>query len=349
MEWRLAVLFLDSNEDIRLSESDCKESEKSADVKDNIPVNPDIYVLQQSSGPIDFMKHNVKHNSVLAELRSSALAMIQEIYPDQYWLHVFTDGSATASFGSAGELTFSPILLILKYLLEPELEERSFFNGSHPITAFMEMNKMAKEASTLHPVCLIMPLRNASDFSGTNFVRKQHPLLQSWQILVSSAQWPKMCSDFCPTWGVACFRVTATHDYLQVHLFKIGLAYSLLCPLCKSVPMTGEHLSDCSTELHVLSQNNCGVLPPAGATSALYWTARHLMSERTLAGRKCTQYNRALRHTSSVGCLESFCSTFAVALPRVCSNSWDAQLAIPNDPRYARLETNLGIGQAKEG
>ncbi|GFU40605.1 hypothetical protein TNCV_3230001 [Trichonephila clavipes] len=31
------------------------------------------------------------------------------------------------------------------------------------------------------------------------------------------------------------------------------------------------------------------------------------------------------------------------------SNSWDAQLAIPNDPRYARLETNLGIGPALEG
>ncbi|GFW22502.1 hypothetical protein TNCV_2170361 [Trichonephila clavipes] len=26
----------------------------------------------------------------------------------------------------------------------------------------------------------------------------------------------------------------------------------------------------------------------------------------------------------------------------VRSNSWDAQLAVPNDPRYARLETNPG-------
>ncbi|GFW59676.1 transposable element Tc1 transposase [Trichonephila clavipes] len=30
------------------------------------------------------------------------------------------------------------------------------------------------------------------------------------------------------------------------------------------------------------------------------------------------------------------------------SNSWDAQLAVPNVPRYARLETNLEIRQAKE-
>ncbi|GFT59261.1 hypothetical protein TNCV_3892041 [Trichonephila clavipes] len=84
--------------------------------------------------------------------------------------------------------------------------------------------------------------------------------------------------------GVACFRIITGHDYLQAHLFKIGLVDSLLCPLCKSVPMTGEHLSACPALLHVLSQDNRGVLLPARATSALYWTARRLMSKRTLAG-----------------------------------------------------------------
>ncbi|GFV39887.1 uncharacterized protein TNCV_1850241 [Trichonephila clavipes] len=33
----------------------------------------------------------------------------------------------------------------------------------------------------------------------------------------------------------------------------------------------------------------------------------------------------------------------------VRSDSWDAHLAVPNYPRYVRLETNLGIRQAKEG
>ncbi|GFU68411.1 hypothetical protein TNCV_3077991 [Trichonephila clavipes] len=40
--------------------------------------------------------------------------------------------------------------------------------------------------------------------------------------------------------GVACFRIITGHDYLQAHLFKIGLADSPLCPLCKSRPMTGD-------------------------------------------------------------------------------------------------------------
>ncbi|GFV60359.1 hypothetical protein TNCV_3469951 [Trichonephila clavipes] len=62
------------------------------------------------------------------------------------------------------------------------------------------------------------------------------------------------------------------------------MADSPLCPLCKSVPMAGEHLFDCPALLHVLSQNNCLVLLPARATSDLYWTVRRLISESTLAG-----------------------------------------------------------------
>ncbi|GFW94046.1 hypothetical protein TNCV_4813641 [Trichonephila clavipes] len=121
-----------------------------------------------------------------------------------------------------------------------------------------------------------------SDFSGTNFDRRVFPLLQiravgkSWSRLLDgkrraqlSAQ-PKME-------GVACFRVINGHDYLQAHVFKIVLAVSSLCPLCKSGSMTGEHLSDCPSLLHVFSQDNCRVLPARA-------TARRLMSERMLAG-----------------------------------------------------------------
>ncbi|GFS78235.1 glutamate receptor-interacting protein 1 [Trichonephila clavipes] len=47
--------------------------------------------------------------------------------------------------------------------------------------------------------------------------------------------------------------------------------------------------------------------------------------------------------------LQTFRSIFAVTMPLVRSNSWDAKLVVPNDLKYARLKTNLGIGQAKEG
>ncbi|GFX55570.1 hypothetical protein TNCV_268581 [Trichonephila clavipes] len=84
--------------------------------------------------------------------------------------------------------------------------------------------------------------------------------------------------------GVACFRVVTGHDHVQARLFKSSLGDSPLFPLCKSWPMTREHLPDCPALLHVLLQDNCGVILPDRATSALYWTARRPMSERTLEG-----------------------------------------------------------------
>ncbi|GFS99246.1 uncharacterized protein TNCV_1600811 [Trichonephila clavipes] len=52
-------------------------------------------------------------------------------------------------------------------------------------------------------------------------------------------------------------------------------------------------------------------------------------------------YDRAIRHTSSVRYHETFRSIFAVILPLVSSNLRDDTLPIPNDPRYAQLESNL--------
>ncbi|GFV25499.1 uncharacterized protein TNCV_1147691 [Trichonephila clavipes] len=74
----LSCSNLDFDEDIILSESNCKESEESAVEIDNIPVNPDIYVARDgkewiphngnvpgrfatthtSSGPTSSVKHN---------------------------------------------------------------------------------------------------------------------------------------------------------------------------------------------------------------------------------------------------------------------------------------------------
>ncbi|GFV38333.1 hypothetical protein TNCV_3951961 [Trichonephila clavipes] len=47
---KLSCSNLDSDEDIRMSESDCEEYEESANIIDNIPENHDIYI------PKDFKK-----------------------------------------------------------------------------------------------------------------------------------------------------------------------------------------------------------------------------------------------------------------------------------------------------
>ncbi|GFT23350.1 putative gag-pol polyprotein [Trichonephila clavipes] len=141
-----------------------------------------------------------------------------------------------------------------------------------------------------------MPLRNTKRLLTDKFPQKRFSTLtylavgKSWSRLLDGQRRAQL-STLPKVEGVAYFRVITGHDYLQAHLFKIGLADSPLCPLCKSGPMTGEHLSGCPAVLHVLSQDNCGALLPARATSALYWTSRHLMSERTLTGgilkKKC--------------------------------------------------------------
>ncbi|GFU35415.1 hypothetical protein TNCV_3641101 [Trichonephila clavipes] len=127
-----------------------------------------------------------------------------------------------------------------------------------------------------------MTLRNAKRLLRDKLRQKRISTLtdlavgKSWSCLLDGQRRAQL-SALPRVEGVACFRIITGHDYLQAHLLKIGLADSPLCPLCKSMPMTGEHPSDCPAPLRVLSQDNCGVLLPARASFALYWTARRLL------------------------------------------------------------------------
>ncbi|GFV97512.1 hypothetical protein TNCV_2040201 [Trichonephila clavipes] len=112
--------------------------------------------------------------------------------------------------------------------------------------------------------------------------------------------------------------------------------------ICVSIPSKDGFLIQSEAMLQHPKQ---GLFPKTGKSSASASQVRMVSKDR----RECTmRYDWALRHTSYI-CLKTFRSIFAVTLSLVRSNSWDAQLAIPNDPRYARLETNMEIGQAKEG
>ncbi|GFT52529.1 hypothetical protein TNCV_14921 [Trichonephila clavipes] len=45
----LSCSYLDFDEDLKLTESDCEKSDESADVIDKIPVNPNIYVSRNDT------------------------------------------------------------------------------------------------------------------------------------------------------------------------------------------------------------------------------------------------------------------------------------------------------------
>ncbi|GFU88344.1 hypothetical protein TNCV_847371 [Trichonephila clavipes] len=95
-----------------------------------------------------------------------------------------------------------------------------------------------------------MPLRNAKRLLSDKLRQKRISSLtdlavgKPWSCLLDDQRRAQL-SALSREEGVACFRIITGHDYLQVHLFKIGLADSPLCSLCNSVPMTGEHLSAC--------------------------------------------------------------------------------------------------------
>ncbi|GFV61782.1 protein SCAI [Trichonephila clavipes] len=77
---------------------------------DRLPIfKPTTFLdhLRYASAKLDLVLPICKHNSLLVELKSAVLAIIHERYPDQDWLHIFTDGSATAFFGRAGSGAFS--------------------------------------------------------------------------------------------------------------------------------------------------------------------------------------------------------------------------------------------------
>ncbi|GFW78143.1 uncharacterized protein TNCV_136121 [Trichonephila clavipes] len=55
IQYHRAMSYPDSDEDIRLRESDCEESEERANIMDNIPVHPDKYIARDDT---EWIAHN---------------------------------------------------------------------------------------------------------------------------------------------------------------------------------------------------------------------------------------------------------------------------------------------------
>ncbi|GFS93724.1 hypothetical protein TNCV_798491 [Trichonephila clavipes] len=81
-----------------------------------------------------------------------------------------------------------------------------------------------------------MPLRNAKRLLRDKLRQKRISTLtdlafgKPWSCLLDG-QGRAQLSALSRVEGVACFRIITGHDYLQAHLFKIGLADAPLCSL----------------------------------------------------------------------------------------------------------------------
>ncbi|GFS99031.1 hypothetical protein TNCV_1890411 [Trichonephila clavipes] len=159
------------------------------------------------------------------------------------------------------ELVLSPTLNLKEHLSAwsdnfDAPEERSFSNGFHLIVTFMEINKPTSWSKRLRR-CIYIAFQCFFEAPSDRekFRQKRISTLtdlavgKSWSRLLDGQKCAQLFA-LSRVEGVAFFRIISRHDYLQAHLLKIGLADSAVCPLCKSRPVTGEHLSDCPTPLH---------------------------------------------------------------------------------------------------
>ena len=97
---------------------------------------------------------------------------------------------------------------------------------------------------------------------------------KKWESLATAGTIPKHLER---AEAVARFRLATGHDYLQAHLYRIGLAADETCPLCGLGRMDGDHLQTCQSLTY-----------PNDDTINRYWEARRRMVEapRTGVGKK---------------------------------------------------------------
>ena len=102
--------------------------------------------------------------------------------------------------------------------------------------------------------------------------QKSESLGKQWETL--AAVGPIPISHLERSEAAARFRLTTGHDFLGVHLHRLGLAADEACPLCGHMRMDGDHLGQCSA----LHQH------PTDDIVGRYWEARRQMAERPRTG-----------------------------------------------------------------
>ncbi|GFT58685.1 hydroxysteroid dehydrogenase-like protein 1 [Trichonephila clavipes] len=171
--------------------------------------------LRYASAKLDLVLPVHKHKSLLAELRSVALATIHERYPDQDWLHVCTDVSATASFGRAGAGALSDSFNLQEHLSawsgNFDGEIQAIFMASRAISTTPGLNIVIfidSQAAIKTVSISISSCTGANNLSTHFFAPEERSYSNGSHIIAAFMEMSKP---------------TSLPNYLQAHLFNIGL------------------------------------------------------------------------------------------------------------------------------
>ncbi|GFX06488.1 hypothetical protein TNCV_3017221 [Trichonephila clavipes] len=155
--------------------------------------------LRYASAKLDWVLTVTSYDSALIDNFDGKIFVIFMLLKQLVLLHrqnvVFIDSQAAIKIVSCYNLVSSKLEFegkqFINSFLSTEREVILQWTPSHcGINGNEQADKLAREASTLHPPCLLMRLRNSKRLLRDKFRQKKFPLLQNWLLanlgLVSS-------------------------------------------------------------------------------------------------------------------------------------------------------------------
>lgn len=307
----------------------------------NVPVeNTNILV-----NPLEFLEvpynlkldENRKKDTLDVILKTSALSLLDNNYPEPEWIRVYTDGSRMNNAAGAGVYCklFSQYAPVGQHLSNFDAEVYAVFlavsNLKSRIESFSKAVILVDSRSAIEAIALqhysepsiVTKIKQNIRFlnmnsktvefqwipshvdidgneradvlakKGTDIFIERGPIpldslrrsireniMSAYNMELSINSKGKLWETIRDDWSefsrrprkeaVANFRLKTGHDCLALHLSRIGILTSSLCPICKTDVMNGNHLLVCPDLDPTLQQK--------GDVCLLYWRARELMS-----------------------------------------------------------------------
>ncbi|GFY24239.1 mariner Mos1 transposase [Trichonephila clavipes] len=220
---------------------------------------------------LDLVLNVRKRDRSPTALHAIALETINTRFPQQEWLHIYTDGSLLDFAQGAGIGVFSHLF--------------SFYLHAGPLTTHFDGEVEAIHIALQQLAVRLPPIERAvilsdstsalqalSNYNENNCLRvqncrellgkiKRKDRLSMASRVARDKPWSTLCkfkSHGIPSSpraaAVAKFRLLTGHDCLCAHLFRFNLVTSPICVLCDTgQDMTAAHLDECSA----LNDLNC--------------------------------------------------------------------------------------------